>query len=73
MSYVVGAFALAAVFVAVLLLPGLRMAAGFAMIIGGILLTMFAMFFGPPVIALGVLVVIIEFYTHRGTSPTPPI
>lgn len=72
MSYVVGAFALAALFVAVLLMPGLRLAAGFAMIIAGLLLTMFAIVFGLPIIALGVLVVIIEFYPQRGPS-TPPV
>ena len=72
MSYIVGAFAVAALVVAALVFPTFRLAGGIVLIITGLVTTMFAIFFGPVIIALGVLALIAELWIEREPAGDQP-
>lgn len=69
MSYIVGAFAIAVLLVIALIVPAFRLAGGILLLSGGMVAMVFAMFFGPPIAALGVLVILVELYSRRATPP----
>lgn len=71
MSYVIGAFVIAALVIAALIVPAFRLATGMALLIGGIVAMAFAMFFGPPVAAIGLVLVLIELHLRHTHAHRP--